>query len=484
MSPLDLNWSSNNRRGLRRLVTWIAAGIPLLVAAVIPLGWFVAGYAHEKARITTTLELAADEISKFIYFNPEFWQFDEHHLSQVMADYVKRGNTNRLRIVNNEGRQISQIGSEPLWPVVVLSADLSNGSGIVGRIEFWHSFRELVKDSLIAAAVGISLALVIFVILRMAPLRALDRTMKHLEESENALKGRVTETESALQLRVDELQEATDRLRKQRRELKRYAENATEARDAALTANRTKSEFLANMSHELRTPLNAVIGFSDMMRNELLGPVGNPQYLSYAKDIHQSGEHLLGLINDILDISKIESGEMELFEEPVDVSQVVRSSLTLVKSRAQDGGVALRNDAMGPLPRLNADARKIKQIIINLLSNAVKFTPSGGSVTITAAIEDDGRFSVCVSDTGIGIAAEDIEKVIKPFTQADSTLARKYEGTGLGLPLTKALIEMHGGTFVLTSEQNVGTMATAYFPAHRVAAGEDLENVYEIHGAA
>ena len=114
----------------------------------------------------------------------------------------------------------------------------------------------------------------------------------------------------------------------------------------------------------------------------------------------------------------------------------------------------------------------------------MKFTPSGGSVTITAAIEDDGRFSVCVSDTGIGIAAEDIEKLIKPFTQADSTLARKYEGTGLGLPLTKALIEMHGGTFVLTSEQNVGTMATAYFPAHRVAAGEDLENVYEIHGAA
>ena len=484
MAPVNLSWSSTNRRGLRNLVTWIAAGIPMLVAAVIPLGWFMAGYAYETSRVTTTSELAADEISKFIYFNPEFWQFDENRLAQVMSSFVRRGSALRLRIVNNEGRQISQIGEQPLWPAVMFGTNLNDGSNIVGRIEFWHSFRGLVKDSLIAGVVGIPLALLIFATLRMVPLRALDRTMKKLEESEQALKGRVSETESALQMRVNELQNATERLRQQRRELKQYAENATESRDAAVAANRSKSEFLANMSHELRTPLNAVIGFSDMMRNELLGPVNNPKYLSYAEDIHSSGQHLLGLINDILDISKIEAGEMELYEETVDIAQIVRSSLTLVKSRAEDGGVKLENHATDPLPAIFADARKIKQIIINLLSNAVKFTPAEGTVTIVAAIEDDGSFSILVKDTGIGIAPEDIENVIKPFTQADSTLARKYEGTGLGLPLTKALIELHDGRFELTSEQGIGTSAVAYFPAHRVTAEEVLDQVFKLHGVA
>ena len=279
-----------------------------------------------------------------------------------------------------------------------------------------------------------------------------------------------------------ELLKVNSHLEDRRNELKQMAQTATKARDAAEAANRSKSEFLANMSHELRTPLNAVIGFSDMMRHELLGPVGNPQYLSYAVDIHSSGEHLLGLINDILDISKIEAGEMELFDEPVDIAQIVRSSLTLVKNRAEDGGVRLQNRASETLPDLNADERKIKQIIINLLSKAVKFTPADGTVTVEADIGDDGGFSIRVLDTGIGIAPEDIEQVMKAFTQVDSTLARKFEGTGLGLPLTKALIELHQGTLGLTCEQNVGTVATVRFPASRTLAmnadiAEDLSVV-------
>ena len=477
MAPLDLSWSSSNRQGLRNLVTWIAAGIPMLVAAVIPLGWFMAGYAYESSRITTTSDLATDEISEFIYFNPEFWQFSEHHLTQVMSAYIHRGSMHRLRIVDNEGRQIMQIGPDPLWPVVIYSTELTNGSRIVGNFVMQHSLRGLVKDTMIAGVAGILLALLIFATLRLVPLRALDRTMKKLEKSEQALKGRVSETESALQMRVDELQEATKRLRQQRHELKQYARSATEARDAAEASNRSKSEFLANMSHELRTPLNAIIGFSDMMRNELLGPVGNPQYLSYAGDIHSSGEHLLGLINDILDISKIEAGEMELYEEAVDIAQIIRSSLTLVKSRAEDGGVKLENFDTGPLPALFADARKIKQIVINLLSNAVKFTPADGTVRIAAAIEDDGSFSILIKDTGIGIAPEDIERVLNPFIQADSALSRKYEGTGLGLPLTKALIEMHQGRFTVTSEQGVGTEAIMRFPASRIVAGYDKDDL-------
>ncbi|MCZ6772369.1 MAG: ATP-binding protein [Proteobacteria bacterium] len=286
--------------------------------------------------------------------------------------------------------------------------------------------------------------------------------------AERRLRRLQEELEATVAARTAELEQLTERLRQELVANRTATAEAQKAKHQAEAANRSKSEFLANMSHELRTPLNAVIGFSDMMRNELLGPVGNPQYLSYATDIHNSGEHLLGLINDILDISKIGAGEMELYEEPVDIARIVRSSLTLVKTRAQEGGVTLQNHATGPLPALNADARKIKQIVINLLSNAVKFTPTDGTVTIAAAIEDDGCFSILVKDTGIGIAPEDIEKVLNPFIQADSTLARKYEGTGLGLPLVRSLVELHGGRFDLRSMEGVGTSAIVRLPAERV----------------
>ena len=288
--------------------------------------------------------------------------------------------------------------------------------------------------------------------------------------AERRLRRLQEELEATVAARTTELEQLTERLIQEVVVNRTATAEAQTAKHQAEAANRSKSEFLANMSHELRTPLNAVIGFSDMMRNELLGPVGNPQYLSYAGDIHSSGEHLLGLINDILDISKIESGEMGLFDEPVDIARIVRSSLTLVKTRAQDGGVKLENHTTDSLPALNADARKIKQIIINLLSNAVKFTPRGGTVTIAAAIEDDGHFSILVKDTGIGIAPEDIDKVLKPFTQADSTLARKYEGTGLGLTLVRSLVEIHGGRFDLKSTEGVGTSAIVRLPAERVLA--------------
>ena len=276
------------------------------------------------------------------------------------------------------------------------------------------------------------------------------------------------------------LLKANSDLEAQRQELKNMARMATEARDAALASNRSKSEFLANMSHELRTPLNAVIGFSDMMQNELMGPIGNPQYLSYAKDIHDSGEHLLGLINDILDLSKIEAGEMTICEETLDLGDAMKSSLKIVQPRADAGGVLIENlTPSGPLEFLG-EPRKIKQILINLLSNAVKFTPEYGTVSVNTRLDEAGGYVITVSDSGIGIAPEDIEKVLQPFVQADSALSRKYEGTGLGLPLTKALIELHGGALELTSEQGVGTVATVRMPASRtvgVASASDLSGV-------
>ncbi|MHA1567297.1 MAG: PAS domain-containing sensor histidine kinase [Alphaproteobacteria bacterium] len=251
-------------------------------------------------------------------------------------------------------------------------------------------------------------------------------------------------------------------------ERKRAAEAMRAGRGQAELANRSKSEFLANMSHELRTPLNAIIGFSEIMLTGTFGPIGNSKYLEYLGDINESGRHLLELINDILDLSKIEAGKLGLNECDVDVVSVIRSCFTLLKERANTGNLSLVQHAPRGMPALHADERMLKQILINLLSNAVKFTPEGGSIDLYVEANEHEGFTFTVSDTGIGLAAVDIPKVLMPFVQAESALDRKYEGTGLGLPLTKSLIELHGGTLDLHSEVGVGTTVTVRFPAERI----------------
>ena len=240
------------------------------------------------------------------------------------------------------------------------------------------------------------------------------------------------------------------------------------AKEQAEMADRAKSEFLANMSHELRTPLNAIIGFSEIIQNEMLGPAGSTKYRSYASDICESGQHLLGLINDILDLSKIESGAEQLHEEHLEIPEVIRSVLRLIKERAGSDGVECELEISDDLPPLRADKQKLKQILINLLSNAIKFTPSGGNVTLRVWCGIDSGYVFQVIDTGIGIALEDIPKALAPFQQVDSKLNRKYDGAGLGLPLTKGLVELHGGYLDLQSQVGVGTTVTVRFPAERI----------------
>jgi len=254
-----------------------------------------------------------------------------------------------------------------------------------------------------------------------------------------------------------------------RTEHKRVAAEIRLAKEEAELANRAKSQFLANMSHELRTPLNAIIGFSEIIQSETFGSIGNERYRDYAGDIHESGEHLLELINDVLDLSKVESGSAELHEEEVSVSDIMESCLRLMRERARKGGVDLESEiAHGAALALRADARMLKQILVNLLSNAVKFTPAGGKVLIKAWHNPQSGYVLQVVDTGIGMALDDIPKALARFGQVDSELARKYEGTGLGLPLTKALVELHGGYLDLQSKVGVGTAVTVRFPAERV----------------
>ena len=268
--------------------------------------------------------------------------------------------------------------------------------------------------------------------------------------------------------RIAELSSSKSALEKQGEEIVRLAEDLAEARDQAEDANRTKSMFLATMSHELRTPLNAIIGFSELIGGEMFGPVGNDSYREYANDIRDSGQHLLDLINDILDLSKLESGSDELHEDNIDISEIARSAKWLIAGRAQGDNIALETEIADGLPMLFADELKLKQILINLLSNAIKFTDPGGKVTLKVWCSTKGGYVFQVIDTGIGIALEDISKALTPFQQIDNRLNRKYEGTGLGLPLSKSLAEMHGGSLDLQSQVGVGTTVTVRFPAERI----------------
>ncbi len=255
-------------------------------------------------------------------------------------------------------------------------------------------------------------------------------------------------------------------------ERKRVEAELLSAKSEAEAASHAKSEFLANMSHELRTPLNAIIGFSEVIKEQMFGPVGNGRYAVYAADIHSSGTHLLSVIGDILDMSRIETGKFDLEESQVDLTELASAAMTMVTRAAEIGAIRLDNrlagDAGKALPRLLADKRAAKQVLINLLSNAVKFTPRGGVVAVEAALDHAGELVLSVSDTGPGIAPDRLATIFDPFQNADATQARDHGGSGLGLAISKKLMDLHGGSLLLKSRIGHGTTGEIRFPARRV----------------
>ena len=262
------------------------------------------------------------------------------------------------------------------------------------------------------------------------------------------------------------LQESKDMLEVRVEERTRELQEEIRLREIA---SRAKSEFLANMSHELRTPLNAVIGFSEAMMREIQGPLGSPMYSEYARAINDAGDHLLGLINDVLDLSKVEAGHWQLNEEEIDLSVMIDWAMRMVGEHATSRNLELVSEIPGQEVSdiLYADERALRQMLLNLLSNAVKFTPQGGKVELTTARDGDGAIVITISDNGIGIASDDLDMVMEPFGQAAAADTRDHEGTGLGLPLVKKLIELHDGKFEMTSKPGKGTRVSLWFPPER-----------------
>ncbi len=264
------------------------------------------------------------------------------------------------------------------------------------------------------------------------------------------------------------------KLASSRAQLQAMSDRLSLSVEEAQASSKAKSAFLANMSHELRTPLNAILGFSEIMKDQHLGPVSNARYLNYAADIHSSGRHLLGIINDVLDLAKIESGKMTL-EDATEfpLAPALTDTLHMLAGLGEKKGVTVRGEWGNGEIRLIAVQRMVRQIVINLVGNAIKFTPEGGSVTLSGARKEDGSFALVIHDTGIGMTQEEIINALTPFAQNSSRKMGAQEGTGLGLPLAKAMIELHGGSLTLASKPNRGTWVTLIFPAERVVSTPD-----------
>lgn len=378
-------------------------------------------------------------------------------------------------------RERSSIGEQN----IEVMKEVSKGESTVGAIYIESNMREVdqyvKKQTTIAIGVSIGVFLFSFIMAISiqrtisSPILSLAATAREVSINKdysirahpfgNRTMGSGNEIASLTNAFNSMLQEIGER----DRQLKQQNIALEKAKNVAETANRAKSQFLANISHELRTPLNAIIGFSSILMNQLFGSLGDEKYIDYARDINESGSHLLDVINDILDLSKAEAGKLDLNFEEINVPKAIKKCITIISDRAEKGRVTINADVPKQLPTLIADRLRFIQVVLNILSNAVKFTEPGGTVDIVVRPVEISdvltHFTVTFRDTGIGMSPEDIEKAFQSFGQVDGGLDRRYEGTGLGLPLTKKLIELHHGTIDITSQLGVGTKVVITFPA-------------------
>jgi signal transduction histidine kinase len=387
-------------------------------------------------------------------------------VGEVLADTLRydlrdgESAMDHYAVFDADGDLIAQIGAPAAWPTIRIARPfLSVGSsrgGIVAEVTYSDVLEETALVGCFALAVA---ALVVFAV-RAIPMRALRGMVERLDESQMAR----SVAEQKMRAHVQELEETREALQLSTERMKMALESAAESSQA-------KAQFFASMSHELRTPLNAIIGFSEIMSTALFGPIGNERYCDYIDLILKSGRHLLALVNEILDLSKASAGKLELNDGEVDLNLLVRDIIRTMQATADKANVKLISEIAPGIPYLSADPQRLMQVLLNLVSNAIKFNVENGTVKIRAEYQPDDGLKIKVIDTGIGIAQEDIPRALERFGQIEDSWTRRHEGTGLGLPISKKLIELHGGTLMLTSAVGEGCTVTLWFPKERVIEG-------------
>jgi signal transduction histidine kinase len=430
---------------LETIVRRMALTIGALAALAVPLGFGAKVYLDQRDLRGFQARLAAERVARYAYVQP-LWRYSADLVGELASFVLTPDDRAHLLVHDKAGNVVAAIGERPHGPAFTVAAPIVAGADHTGTVLIETSLVPVLWMIGLLALAGAALGAAIFASIHYLPLRALRLTWRELVAAQGELGAQVDKTRDALAIARHEQQRAEE-------------------------ANAMKSAFLANMSHELRTPLNAIIGFSELLRNEAFGGL-DARYRSYAEDINTSGNHLLSIINDILDIAKIEAGRLTLKQEPIDLERLVGACVRVMRRQAEAAGLQLIAEPVAGAPAAVGDELKLRQVLLNLLANALKFNRVGGSVTIGVKDVDARWVEIAVRDTGIGMSTDEVQVALEPFRQLESTFVRRHQGTGLGLTLAKSLTELQGGTLVVHSRPGEGTTVAIRLPAARLPASD------------
>ncbi len=448
-------------RRIGRIVRWIAFAFGCTITLALPAVFLAEAIFEKRQHLENSAQLAADNVARHGYIFGRLWRYQSPRIHELVRIHPAVHEPVRSIVSDSAGRVIVETDEELRWPVLSATARIVIPGDEGGTVTVATSLAPTLERTALVGLMSLALGLFGYAAVFFLPMRLFDRVLRDLDETQRLLREQISATSDAF----GDMERNHRRAEAAAAELARALQRAEDASEQAAAASRTKSEFLANMSHELRTPLNAIIGFSEVMMQQVFGPLGSERYREYARDVHNSGRHLLAIINDILDLSKIEAGKLELRMAPLDPREMLQACERLVSERAASAQLRFVVELPeGPMPAVLGDDTKIKQILLNLLSNALKFTPAGKEVRLSLLAGDDG-VSFTVADQGIGMSDEELAAALEPFRQVDSSLSRRHEGTGLGLPLAKRLAELHRGTLSITSIKGEGTVAVVWLPA-------------------
>lgn len=439
------------RGSLRGVVLAVTAIVLVSIPALFALADLRA--LHERAVLQAAI--TADRIALVAMASGANWMENTGALREVLNSLPEVDVGINRALLRPNGRIAVAVESPTTQPALHASAPVLVHGRRVADVAVAISLRPLLAETVLVTLFAAVIAAGMYLVIDRVALRALRDALDHLQTA-------VGQRDEALH----ETSQALAQLGRQNARLRATSDELSRARDSALTADRSKSMFLAAMSHELRTPLNAIIGFSEVMARELYGPIGHTKYRDYSADIRASGDHLLALIDDVLDLSQVEAGKLVLRREPLDLVDEVDACFKMVQGRAKDSGIALAFDrpAAAGDAGVHADRVRLRQILLNLLTNAVKFTDHGGRIRIAVDTSSEQDLVVRIEDTGVGMSPEDLERVFRAFERVDVGLARPTEGAGLGLALTRALVQEHEGTIHIASRLGQGTTVTVTLP--------------------